>query len=174
MITVGIEWGKNLAGHRSGEKYGKFGVVGYVDKSYAGNLDDRKSITGYCFFFRGDIVTWCSKRQCTVSTSIFEAKYVAMSHRARESVWIRRLLNELLPDQAIRRMEMLGDNETSLTLTRDPESQNRTKQIDVIYHHVRESVENRDLAIEWISNSNMLASGLTKALPTGHFKKHRE
>ena len=71
-------------------------------------------------------------------------------------------------------MEMLGDNEISLTLTKDPESQNRTKHIDVMHHYVRELVENGELAIEWISSSNMLADGLTKALPIGPFKRHRE
>ena len=81
-----------------------------------------------------------------MSTS--EAEYVAMSYGVREGVWIQRLLNKLLPDQAIRRIEMLGDQKTHLTLTRDPESQNCTKHIDVIYHHVRELVENRELAIE--------------------------
>ena len=173
-ITLGIEWGNDPAGHRSGGKYGELGVVGYADSSYAGDLEDRKSITGYCFFLGGAIVTWCSKRQCTVSTSTSEAEYVAVSQSAREGVWIRRFLNELLPEEAVREMKMLGDNETSLTLTKDPESQNRTKHIDVMHHHVRELVEDRELAIEWIESSAMLADGLTKALPVGPFKKHRD
>ena len=71
-----------------------------------------------------------------------------MSHRVRESVWIQRLLNKVLPEQAFRRMEMLDYNETSFTLTRDPESQNRTKHIDVMYHHVQKLVKNGELAIK--------------------------
>ena len=43
---------------------------------------------------------------------------------------------------------MLGDNKTSFTLIKDPESQNHTKHIDVIYHHIRELVENEKLVIE--------------------------
>ena len=174
MITLDIEWGRDPAGHWSGRKYGKFGIVGYANSSYAGDLDDRKWITGYYFFLGGGIITWCNKRQRTVSTSTLEAEYMAMSYRAREDVWIRRLLNELLPKQAIRKMEMLGDNETSLTLTRNLESQNCTKHIDIMHHHIRELVENGQLAIEWISSSNMLADGLMKALPAGPFKRYRE
>lgn len=60
-ITLGIKWGNNLAGHRSGERYGKLGMVEYADSSYAGNLKNRKSITGYSFFPDRAIVTWCSK-----------------------------------------------------------------------------------------------------------------
>ena len=97
-ITPCIEWGRDLACHRLGEKYGKFGVIEYVDSSYTGDLNDRKSITGYCFFLGRDIVTWYSKRQCIVSTSTSEAEYVAMSHGAKEGIWIRRLLNELLSE----------------------------------------------------------------------------
>ena len=41
------------------------------------------------------------------------------------------LPDKLLPKQAVRKMEMLDNNKTSLTLTRDPVSQNRTKYIDV-------------------------------------------
>lgn len=49
---------------------------------------------------------------------------------------MQRFLNKLLPNQAIRKMEILGNNELSLTLTKDSESQNKTKQIDVIHHHI--------------------------------------
>lgn len=67
---------------------------------------------------------------------------------------------------------MLGDNETSLTMTKDPESQNRTKHIDVMHHHVRGLVEDGELAIEWIASSAMLADELMKALPAVAFKRH--
>ena len=39
--------------------------------------------------------------------------------------------DELLPEQAGRKMEMLDDNKTSVTLTKDLVSQNRTKHINV-------------------------------------------
>ena len=56
-ITLGIEWGNNLEGHKVGEKYGEIGVVGYADSSYAGDIENRKSITKYYFFFDGGIIT---------------------------------------------------------------------------------------------------------------------
>lgn len=123
-------------------------AVGYANSSYTRDLEDRKPITGYCFFLGGAITTWSSKRQQTVSTSTSEAKYVPMSHGARQGVWIRCFLNELLPEQVVRRMEMLGDKKTSLTLTKDPESQNRTKHIDMMHHVVRGLVEEGKLGIK--------------------------
>ena len=60
-----------------------------------------------------------------MSTS--EVEYMAMSYRAREGIWIQRFINEFLSNKAVREMNMLGNNETSLTLTKDPENQNCTK-----------------------------------------------
>ena len=65
-------------------------------------------------------------------------------------------------------MKILGDNETSLNLTRDLESQNCTKYIDEIHHHIRKLVENGE-----ISSTDILADGFTKAFAAGPFKKHR-
>lgn len=69
---------------------------------------------------------------------------------------------------------MLGDNEISLTLMTYSECPNRPKHIDVIHHHIRELLENEELAIKWISRLNMLVNGLTKALLAGFFKRHQE
>lgn len=49
---------------------------------------------------------------------------------------MQQFLNKLVPDQAIRKIEMPKNNKTSFTLTKDPKSQNRTKYIDVIYYHI--------------------------------------
>ena len=62
----------------------------------------------------------------------------------------------------------------SLTLTKDLESQNRTKYINVIHHHVRKLVEDGDFGIEWIPSLLVLVDGLTKALPVGTFKRYRK
>lgn len=69
---------------------------------------------------------------------------------------------------------MLDDNEMSLTLTKDPKSQNLKKHIDVMYYHIRRLIENEEISIKWISSFNMLANSLTKIFPTRSFKKHEE
>ena len=106
--------------------------------------------------------------------SILEAEYVAVSQGVREGIWICRFVNEFLPESVVRKIKILDDNKTSLTLIRDLESQNYTKYINVIHQHVRELIKNRKLVIEWISNSNMLADGLIKAFFVRPFKKHCE
>ena len=68
---------------------------------------------------------------------------------------------------------MLDDHEISFTLTRDLESQNCTKHIDMIHHYIYELVEDGEISIKWILSTDMLADGLTKALPAGLFKRHQ-
>lgn len=67
---------------------------------------------------------------------------------------------------------MLGDNEMSITLIKDPKSQNRIKNTDVIYHYVQELVKKEELGIEWVPSLSMLADGLTKSLPIALFKRY--
>lgn len=146
-ITLGIIQGNDLVGHRQ-KKYGLLGIVSYANSNYAGDRKDKKSIIGYCFSFKKAINIWFSKQQQSVLMSISETEYVAISYRAREEVQIRRFLNKLLLEQAVRKMEMLSNNKTSLILTKDPKSQNQIKYIDVIYHHLQGLVEDGELTIE--------------------------
>ena len=85
MGTMGILGGKNLASYRKSD-YGLLRIIGYTDSSYTRDINDQNSITRYCFFFEGAIITWCNKRQQIVSTSTSEADYMAISHKVRKDV----------------------------------------------------------------------------------------
>lgn len=39
-----------------------FGLIGYKNSSYAGDLEDRKLVIGYCYFFNRAIIFWYSKK----------------------------------------------------------------------------------------------------------------
>lgn len=54
----------------------------------------------------------------------------------------------MLFEQAIKKMEILRDNEISLILTKKPMSQNCTKYIDMMHHYIRKLVEEGKLGIE--------------------------
>ena len=41
-------------------------LMGYSDADWAGDLDTRRSTSGYVFKIGGAIVNWCSKQQQTV------------------------------------------------------------------------------------------------------------
>nr|XP_020191066.1 uncharacterized mitochondrial protein AtMg00810-like [Aegilops tauschii subsp. strangulata] len=48
-------------------------LLAYTDADWVGCPDTQRSTSGYCFFFVDSLVSWCSKRQPTVSRSSAEA-----------------------------------------------------------------------------------------------------
>ena len=50
--------------------------VGYSDADWAGDIDDRKSTSGYLFQIGGTAVSWRSKKQVCVALSTAEAEYM--------------------------------------------------------------------------------------------------
>ena len=69
--------------------------MGYSNANWAGDKEDRKSMSGYLFPFTGGPMSRRRKKQDTVALSTAEAEYVALSSAAQESVWTRRLNSEL-------------------------------------------------------------------------------
>ena len=70
-------------------------LLGYSDSDWCGDVDDRKSTSGYLFFMGDTAFTWYSKKQPIVSLSTCEAEYVAASYCVCHAIWLRRLLSEL-------------------------------------------------------------------------------
>ncbi|KAG6469249.1 hypothetical protein ZIOFF_073955 [Zingiber officinale] len=53
-----------------------FKLEGYSDSDWGGDIDDRKSTTGFVFFMGDTTFTWMSKKQPIVTLSTCEAEYV--------------------------------------------------------------------------------------------------
>jgi len=70
-------------------------LQGYVDADWAGDVDGRRSTTGFIFTVNGGPVAWASKRQSTVATSTAEAEYVAAAMATKKALWLRKLLGVL-------------------------------------------------------------------------------
>ena len=51
-------------------------MVGFTDSDYAGDIEDRKSTSGYVFLMNSSVVSWCSKKQPIVTLSTIEAEFV--------------------------------------------------------------------------------------------------
>ncbi|CAM9805813.1 unnamed protein product [Discosporangium mesarthrocarpum] len=49
----------------------------FADASYAGDIDNRRSVTGGAVMFCGTAVAWMSKMQEVVALSSTESEYIA-------------------------------------------------------------------------------------------------
>ena len=62
-----------------------FGLIGFASSNFADGPEDRKSVTGYCFFIAGALVT-CSSKIPTYHVRVhYQAEYV-LGYASREGV----------------------------------------------------------------------------------------
>ena len=118
--------------------------IGYTDSDYAGNTHTRQSTSGFIFILNGGPIAWSSRRQQCIALSTTEAEYVAACEAAKESVWLRRLLLEIIPDWK-QPIPLMCDNISSIELTRSPKFHQRMKHIDVYFHFIRVCQEAKEI-----------------------------
>ena len=68
-------------------------VATLMQTAWAGDIDNRKSTSGYVFQIGGAPVSWKSSKQSCVALSTAEAEYLALSTAAQEAIWLRHLLS---------------------------------------------------------------------------------
>ena len=138
-------------------------LLGFCDADFAGDLDTRRSTTGYAFMLGRGAVSWSSKRQPTVAVSTTEAEYMSAAYATKEALWLQLLLSEL--GSTAQTIVIRADNQGAIRLLKNPVVSQRSKHIDVIYHFVREHVESQEVLFEYVSTHDMVADVLTKPVP---------
>lgn len=152
-----------------GITYGSSNLIleAYCDADFAGDIDTRRSTTGYVFILGGGAISWSSRLQPTVAASTTEAEFMAAAYSIKESLWLRTLLSELNIKTGT--IDINTDSQSAIKLLKNPVFSMRSKHIDVIYHFARERVMRKDVAFKYISTNKMVADALTKPLPSAKF-----
>ncbi|KAE8727554.1 putative ribonuclease H protein [Hibiscus syriacus] len=135
-------------------------VVGYADSDYAGDLDKRRSTTGYLFTLAKAPVSWKFTLQSTVALSTTEAEYMAVSEAVKEAIWLNGLMEDLGVVQS--HISLYCDSQSAIHLAKNQVYHSRTKHIDVKYHFVREIFEERKILLQKIATSENPADMMTK------------
>lgn len=151
-------------------------LVGYSDADWAGDVDSRRSTSGYVFNVGSGPISWSSKQQSAVSLSTCEAEYIGQTQATKEAVWLRKLLAEVtnMEERDLPTTIIYGDNQGAIALAKDPKFHSRSKHIDIQHHYVREKVHDGTVGLAYIQTSKQIADGLTKPLPKVPFIQFRK
>lgn len=88
----------NLVGYGlvyDGLKIQDCNLVGYVDSDFTGDLDKRRSLTGYLFTLDGCVVNRKTILQSMVALSTTEAKYTTVVEAFKEAIWLKGMVSKL-------------------------------------------------------------------------------
>ena len=167
-------------------------LAGYTDADWAGDLDTRRSTSGFLFNLGSGAISWSSKRQPTVALSSCEAEYMGQTQAIKEAVWLKSLLDQLNPEDsidsptrddsqttplpltdtsayALKATIIYCDNQGAVALAKNPESHARSKHIDIQWHYQREKIADGSVTLKYVPTSEHIADGLTKPLAKEKF-----
>ena len=147
--------------------------VGCSDADWASDMVDRKSISGYSFYFQGSLISWSAVKQKSIALSSTEAEYYAMMHAFKEALWLRTFLH-VLKFPVPRPFPILSDNQAACSLSNSPAISARSKHIDIRHHFIRDHVQDGSFSTTWIPTTDMPADIFTKPLPFPIFSHHHD
>lgn len=109
-------------------------------------------------------------KQRTVALSSTEAEFMAMTEAVKESLYLKRLFEELgLSDLA--NVTIYNDNLGALKLAENPIFYNRSKHIDIRLHFIRETVNDKLVNLKYLDSNSLIADLLTKGLVGSKLKE---
>ena len=134
-----------------------------MDSDHAGEKKTRRSRTVSLIFVNNALVTWQSKQQPTIESSVFGAEFVAMKHGVETLRGLRyklRMMGVPIDGPSY----IYGDNMSVITNTSKPESTLKKKNNSICFHLIREAVTMKECITTHIPTFQNCSDFLTKVL----------
>ena len=146
---------------------------GFTDADWVGSPTYKKSTSGGIFSIGSTIVSWYTKKQRSVALSSAEAEYMATSQAACEAIWMRKILVGLFVSH-LDPIVIHCDNQSCIKISINLVFHDRSKHIDIWYHHISYCVQRRIMLLQYIPTEDQDADILTKVLTRRKFEYHRD
>ncbi len=145
----------------------------FSDADHGGNPDTGRSTTGFLVKMGTGAINWSSKLKSIVALSTTEAEYVAAVSSGAEAIWTRNFLSELGYDIS-KPSPILIDNQSAISVARNPEYHGHMKHLDLRFFWLRQAVEDGTLRVEYVPTEQQAADSLTKSLARIKVVEHWE
>ena len=147
----------------------EFVISGMSDSDYAKDPLTRRSVSGYCTYLCGALVTSKSKMQGCVTLSVTEAESVAAVSCAQDMLFIKNVLESLSLKVRLP-MVLWCDNQGAVDLFNNWNVTGRTRHMAVRYNFIREL--KGILEVRWTATATNTADIFTKNLGEDDFTRH--
>ena len=142
----------------------------FCDAAHATCHLTRRSTTGIILFINGAPISWYSKRQNTIESSVFGSEFVALKIATEMNEALRYKLRMMgIPIRGP--TNTFCDNKSVVVNTTVPQSTLQKKHNAVAYHKVRESVASESQRISHEPGKYNLSDCLTKFAKPPDFKR---
>jgi len=148
-------------------------LLAYTDSDYAGDVEDRKSTSGYVFSLSGGVISWSSKKQPVVALSTTEAEYIAAAYYATQGIWLKQILDKLSQTEGLD-ITIFCDNSSTIKLSKNPVFHGHSKHIEVQFHFLCELNNDGKVKLIHCNSFNQVADIMTKPLKLDVFVKLQE
>ena len=145
----------------------------YVDADWAGDNFDRKSTSGYIIKMYGNVIDWKSRKQKCIAKASTYAEYIALSEVVSEIKYIRELV-KIFDININEPIKVYEDNSGAINIANNGNFTKNSKHIEIHYHFVHESVEEKLIDVCKIDTKKNVADIFTKALCKEKFEKFRK
>lgn len=156
--------------YKKGE--GSLKLLAFTDSGYAGDLDDRRSTSGYVFMIGSGAVSWSSKKQPVVTLSTTEAEYIAAALCACQCLWLKRIMGKIGMEKDEATI-IQCDSSSAIQLARNPVFHGKSKHIQVRFHFLRDLVNDGVVDLRFCNSQEQVADLMTKPIKLEQFEKLR-
>ena len=195
-IMYGLSESQNLVEYSdsdyASDKLDQKSILGHVymleKEQVSWTSQKQKSILGHVYMLEGGPVSWASQKQKSVTTSTIKTEYMTMSMCTKTEVWLTQILRNMKLDKYFdsnsycasiqenethkqsSSLQLKRNNQAVLTLIKDVHVHERSKHIDVTYHHIWDLHQRNQIEVNFVPSQDMIADGLMKSLSRQNFK----
>ncbi|GJV01694.1 zinc finger, CCHC-type containing protein [Tanacetum coccineum] len=118
-------------------------LEGYTDASWINNTEDNSSTSGWVFLLGGGAISWASKKQTCITSSIMKYEFVALATAGKEAEWLRNLILEIpLWSKLIAPIYILCDSVATLTKAYIQMYNEKSRHLGVRHSMIHELIMN--------------------------------
>lgn len=148
-------------------------LEGYADADWASCPESRRSVSGNLVLWAGNIISWRSKKQPTLSLSSTEAEYKSLGDITKEIMWIKTLLKKILNLKVRSPTPIHEDNQGAIALANNASNHSnfKTKHMSLRHHFIRREIKIKSIELKFVPTRSMMADFLTKSVGKTSIKK---